>query len=319
MVWDDQHPGVYGIGECSLLPGLSPDDRPGYAEALKWLCTHISCPAEVLNEKLTDWPSIRFGLETALLDLTNGGKRIIFPSGFTEGLSSISINGLVWMGDKDFMLEQIRDKIAAGFRVMKIKVGAIDFESECSLLSFIREKYSGEEMEIRLDANGAFSPDEALSRLDALARYGIHSIEQPIRSGQPEAMERICRVSPIPVALDEELIGINASSQKQELLRCIRPAYMVLKPSLLGGLDAAAEWIAAAGLINTGWWVTSALESNIGLNALAQWTATLGNPLPQGLGTGALYTNNIPSPLVVSGGRLFYDTGLKWEDVSIVD
>lgn len=312
-VWDDQSPDVTGIGECCMLPGLSADDRPDYPEMLDWICRHISGPPEILHEKLAEWPSIRFGLEMALLDLKAGGSRVIFPSDFTRGISPIPINGLVWMGNKDFMLKQISEKIDQGFRVIKIKVGAIDFASECELLGFIRNHYPEDQIEIRLDANGAFGPEEAPSKLETLSAYGIHSIEQPIRAGQPETMERLCRISPIPVALDEELIGINHLLRKQELVSFIRPHYLILKPSLLGGFAACNEWIEAAVRAETGWWVTSALESNIGLNAIAQWTATLDNPLPQGLGTGALYTNNVPSPLKVTGGQLWHFPRLGWE------
>jgi o-succinylbenzoate synthase len=312
-VWDDQSPDVTGIGECCMLPGLSADDRPEYPEMLEWVCRHISEPAELLHEKLADWPSIRFGLEMAMLDLNAGGYRLIFPTEFTRGIRPILINGLVWMGDKDFMLKQIGEKIDQGFRVIKMKVGAIDFADECELLGFIRSHYPEDLIEIRLDANGAFSKDEATSKLETLSAYGIHSIEQPLRTGQPESMERLCRLSPIPVALDEELIGIRDPFLKRELLTFIRPHFIILKPSLLGGFAASHEWIDAAEETGAGWWVTSALESNIGLNAIAQWTASLNTKLPQGLGTGSLYTNNVPSPLQVKGGYLHYIPEGTWD------
>ena len=312
-VWDDLNPGTLGIGECSVLRGLSCDDRPGYAERMQWLCDHIHLPQSDLSDALISWPSIRFGLETALADLRMGGCRILFPSRFTEGNASLPINGLVWMGEFAFMRQQIEEKLTQGFRVIKMKVGAIDFEREVDLLQSIRELYSPEEIEIRLDANGAFLPDEVSGKLEILARFGIHSIEQPVAPGKPGVMARICRESPIPVALDEELIGIHHRNDKRRLMEQIRPQYIILKPSLLGGFESSREWINLAEEARIGWWVTSALESNIGLNAIAQWTATLGNPMPQGLGTGSLYVNNIDSPLKVSGGFLHYDPSGKWD------
>jgi L-alanine-DL-glutamate epimerase-like enolase superfamily enzyme len=312
-IWDERDPGTIGVGECSLLPGLSSDDRPGYESRIEWLCNHIGKSAEELYRSLVNWPSIRFGLEMALLDLANGGRRILFPSPFTESGRPVAINGLVWMGDKDFMFRQIEEKLNQGFRVIKMKVGAIDFESECDLLAHIRGHYDKTKIELRLDANGAFSAGEAVRKLERLAKYDIHSIEQPISAGQVNEMALICKLSPIPVALDEELIGVHYREQKAHLLDIVRPDYIILKPSMLGGFEACKEWIELAGEINAGWWITSALESNIGLNAIAQWTATLGNPLPQGLGTGSLYLNNIPSPLVVAGGCLHFNPDLPWD------
>lgn len=313
FVWDDGRPETVGTGECSVLRGLSCDDRPDYADRMQWLCDNIHMPASELYEALIFWPSIRFGLETALADLSSGGCRIPFPSSFTEGNCTIPINGLVWMGEFAYMRQQIEEKLTQGFRVIKMKVGAIDFEREVDLLQSIRELYSPEEIEIRLDANGAFLPDEVSGKFEILARFGIHSIEQPIAPGKPGVMARICRESPIPVALDEELIGVHYKDDKRRLLEQIRPQYIILKPALLGGFTACSEWITLAGEFGIGWWVTSALESNVGLNAIAQWTATLGNPMPQGLGTGSLYVNNINSPLKVSGGYLHYDPSGSWD------
>lgn len=312
QVWEAESSEIIGMGECSLLRGLSYDDRPGYEEQLEWLCTHINTPPAELDLLLTDWPSIRFGLEMALKDLSGGGNRILFPSSFTQGKIPIPINGLVWMGSTDFMLDQISHKLEQGYRVIKMKVGAIDFESECMLLGIIRQQYSPEEVVIRLDANGAFTPGEALEKLKRLSAFHIHSIEQPIAAGQPEAMAHLCSTSPIPVALDEELIGVNRKSDKGRLLEIIHPQFIILKPSLTGGFAACEEWIAAAEKLGTGWWITSALESNMGLNAIAQWTATLGNLLPQGLGTGSLFSNNVESPLHVEHGYLHFRPGVRW-------
>ncbi len=312
MVWDDSRPEIRGIGECSPLAGLSCDDRPGYEALLHWAASRIHLPPEVLYGELTRWPSIRFGVEMALRDLSMGGTQILFPSAFTTGEIAIPINGLVWMGDLDFMVREVEERLSQGFRVIKMKVGAIDFKKECDILTGLRERFDGDRIEIRLDANGAFQLDEAFDKLEYLSRFSIHSIEQPIRAGQPDAMAELCRKSPIPVALDEELIGVHDYRSKEELLRQIHPHYIILKPSLVGGFTGSLEWIRLAGKLDIGWWVTSALESNIGLNAIAQWTATLGNPMPQGLGTGSLYTDNIPSPLLVEGGALQYQPRQDW-------
>jgi L-alanine-DL-glutamate epimerase-like enolase superfamily enzyme len=312
-IWDEQHPEIVGIGECSLLKELSFDDRPDYEEQLAWLCKHINDDPLYLKKNLVDWPSIRFGLETALADLKGGGTRILFPSAFTMGEKAIPINGLVWMGDKDFMLKQIEEKLKQGYTAIKLKVGAIDFESECALLGYIRKEYDQSKISIRLDANGAFSAEDVFQKLKTLSQYQIHSIEQPVAAGQPELMGEVCLKSPIPIALDEELIGIHSMDIKRQLLETLRPQYIILKPSLLGGFAACNEWISLAAEMNIGWWVTSALESNIGLNAIVQWTATLGNLLPQGLGTGSLYLNNIPAPLKVKNGFLHYIPNEEWD------
>ena len=257
-------------------------------------------------EELEEWSSIRFGVEMALQDLAMGGRQLYFPSAFTEGRLAIEINGLIWMGDKSTMLQRIQQKLEAGFHCIKLKIGAIDFEAELSLLQYIRERFSREKVELRVDANGAFAPEEAMSKLEALAAFGLHSIEQPIRQGQWEEMAHLCRETPIPIALDEELIGVYGRKKKLELLEKVQPQYIILKPALCGGFSGAREWIELAEKRGIGWWVTSALESNIGLNALAQWVATLGNPMPQGLGTGQLYTNNLWSPLRQEGECLIY-------------
>ena len=310
---DTERPGLYGYGESAPLPGLSPDARPDFEEILSMACQRAGMYNFSPEELPRRFPSIRFGIETALKDLEGGGRRILFPSSFTAGREGIPINGLIWMGDPSFMREQIRQKISEGYRVLKIKVGALDFDEELRLLKHIREEYVAERPEIRLDANGAFSPGEAPGKLKRLAEYDIHSIEQPLAPGQHEAMARLCETSPVPVALDEELIGIFDNSERIRLLDLVRPAYLILKPTLLGGFGACEEWITLANERDTGWWITSLLESNAGLNAIAQWTHTLGNPLPQGLGTGMLFTNNLESPLHIREGHLFVDPGRTFD------
>lgn len=309
-IWDDAHPEIAGVGECALFRGLSAEDCPDYEDKLQEVCRHV---ADIQPSDLVGWSSIRFGVEMAKRDLMEGGQGIYFPSAFTEGKQTIEINGLIWMGDRPTMFRRIQQKLEAGFHCIKLKIGAIDFEAELALLGYIRERFSCREVELRVDANGAFSPGNALERLDALSRFGLHSIEQPIRQGQWVEMARLCRETPVPIALDEELIGVDDPVLKCSLLEIVKPQYIILKPALCGGFSGAEEWIELARRQNIGWWVTSALESNIGLNALAQWVATLGNAMPQGLGTGQLYTNNIPSPLKQEGERLKYDLSANWE------
>jgi len=304
--------GKKGIGECGLLRGLSIDDRPDYEEKLQWACENIHLGEEKLWEAFIEFPSIQFGLETAFRSLKADNPFEPFPSEFTEGTDNISINGLVWMGDEGYMKQQIEEKIADGFRCIKLKIGAIDFDRELALLAFIRQNFSPEQIEIRVDANGAFTLETALHRLKQLSVYELHSIEQPIKQRHTDAMAKLCLETPLPIALDEELIGVFNRSEKETLLRAIKPQYIILKPSLVGGIRGCNEWIALAEKYNIGWWITSALESNIGLNAIAQWTYQLNNPMPQGLGTGALYTNNFDSPLVVKNGQLCYDPALPW-------
>lgn len=301
-VWEEARPERVGWGECALFRGLSAEDGPDYEEKLRQVCRDIG---RLRVEELEDWSSIRFGVEMALADLRNGGKGIYFPSAFTEGKRKIEINGLIWMGDRHTMMRRIEEKLQAGFRCIKLKIGAIDFEAELALLAFIRKRYDRGKIELRVDANGAFSPQEALRYLRALSVYDLHSIEQPLRAGQWEETAALCRESPVPIALDEELIGVNGLAGKKALLDTIGPAFVVLKPALAGGFGGAEEWIRLCRERNIGWWVTSALESNIGLNALAQWTATLNNSMPQGLGTGELYTNNIPVSLCREGRYLY--------------
>jgi len=301
----------FGIGECGLLRGLSIDDIPDYEQKLKWTCDNIHLGKEALWEALAAFPSIQFGVEQAFLSLGAVDPFVLFPSGFTQEEKTIPINGLVWMGDYDSMYHQIQQKISEGFKCIKLKIGAIDFDHEIRLLTFIRENYPKKEIEIRVDANGAFSED-VLEKLKVLSERELHSIEQPIRQGNIEEMKQLCAITPLPIALDEELIGIHEASKKEELLRTIRPQYIILKPSLVGGMRGSEEWISLAEKYNIGWWITSALESNIGLNAIAQWTHTLKNDMPQGLGTGGLFANNIESPLTVKKGKIFYDQTKSW-------
>ena len=312
LVHDTETPDIIGIGECSTIKGLSPDPWERYEETLEAVCHGPEPPEYWLQAGLDDFPSIRFGLETALLDRQKGGRRILFPSAFTEGHAGIPINGLIWMGDADFMKTQIREKLEAGFRCIKLKIGAIDFEQELELLQMIRQEYNEKELELRVDANGAFSVEEALEKLKRLSEFSIHSIEQPIRQGQWETMAKLCEKSPVPIALDEELIGLKTTEEIQKIVETIHPQHLILKPSLLGGFARSRQFIAVAEQNGAGWWVTSALEGNIGLNAIAQWTFLLENPMPQGLGTGQLFTNNIPSPLYIEGDQLEFDPENRW-------
>lgn len=316
-IWNDVNPLVIGIGECSVLTGLSIDDKENYEDILKDVCQNISDYTQNYRTKLALFPSICFGVETALQDLKNGGKRVLFPSAFIEGNCGIPINGLIWMGNIEFMRQQLKAKIEGGFRCIKIKIGAAGFEEELKLLSDLRTQYSENDLEMRLDANGAFKNTEALKKLEKLSKFKIHSIEQPIKQGNWEAMAELCKKSPIPVALDEELIRVQTYEAKEKLVSQILPQYLIFKPSLLGGFAYTEEWIEIANKYNVKWWITSALESNVGLNAIAQWTFTFHNKLPQGLGTGQLYTNNIPSPLIIENAKLWYKNG-SWDIHQIV-
>ncbi|MGG5505954.1 MULTISPECIES: enolase C-terminal domain-like protein [unclassified Myroides] len=305
--------GKIGIGECGILRSLSFDDRPDYEAQLKWVVEHIHLGKEALWEALRDWPSIQFGVEQAFLSFNGTTPFVLFPSAFVEGKAAIPINGLIWMGEEAFMKEQIDEKIAQGFTCVKLKIGAIDFEAEWNLLEYIRKHFSAQQIELRVDANGGFSVEDAPAKLKRLAELSLHSIEQPIKQQQIPQMAALCRSTALPIALDEELIGVTNYVDKVALLETIRPQYIILKPSLVGGFKGSLEWIEIAERLNIAWWITSALESNIGLNAIAQWTFTLRNPMPQGLGTGGLYTNNFDSPLEVKEGKLWYDKIKGWE------
>jgi len=303
----------WGIGECGLFKGLSADDVPNYEVKLKWACANINLGLDYLIAKLKTFPSIQFGLEQAFLSLSHKDKFELFPSGFTKSKKGITINGLIWMGSKEFMNRQIKEKLKLGFTTIKLKIGAIDFKSELDLLKSIRQEYSASEIALRVDANGAFNPDEALEKLKQLSDFDLHSIEQPIKANQWHQMADLCNKTPLPIALDEELIGVFEDAKKEILLKKIKPQYIILKPSLIGGIDGSKKWINFAEKLNIGWWVTSALESNIGLNAIAQFTYSLKNTMPQGLGTGSLYSNNIASPLEVKKGAIFYNKDKNWD------
>lgn len=305
--------GKKGIGECGILRGLSVDDRPDYEDKLSWACANIDLGLAKLWDALLECPSIQFGLEMAFKSVEAESPFVLFPSEFTSGSKTIPINGLVWMGDEAYMKEQIEDKLAQGFNCIKLKIGAIDFEKELALLRFIRSNFSADEIEIRVDANGAFNINEALNKLNHLSEFELHSIEQPIKQKQHDSMAELCKNTPLPIALDEELIGVFGIDDKEALLQKIMPQYIILKPSLVGGIRGCDEWITLAEKYNIGWWITSALESNIGLNAIAQYTFTKNNPMPQGLGTGSLYTNNFDSPLKVENGELCYDKSVNWQ------
>lgn len=313
IVWDDENPQKKGIGECGIIPGLSIDDRPDFEDKLSKIIKEIEYFEYLEGNDLADYPSIRFGFETALLDLKSEQERILFPTAFTRGQEGININGLIWMGSFDFMKKQINEKINAGFNCIKLKIGAIDFKEELRLLSLIRNEYSVKDLELRVDANGAFLPEDALEKLNRLAEFDLHSIEQPIRVKQVDEMAELCRNSPIPVALDEELIGVTEIEDMRRMLQQIHPQYLILKPGLLGGFKQCELFISEAEKLNINWWITSALESNIGLNAIAQWTYVQKSSLPQGLGTGQLYTNNIPSPLEIRKDVLYYNPVNKWK------
>ncbi|MBO5548307.1 MAG: o-succinylbenzoate synthase [Prevotella sp.] len=302
-----------GVGECAPLPQLSCDDIPNYEQVLRGFCDEVERTDEIPYEDLRDYPSMLFGLETALLSLkashgSSLSSHLLFNTPFSRGEVGIPINGLVWMGRYDEMLGRLEEKLEKGFRCVKLKIGAIDFDQELDLVKRIRDRFSFHEVELRLDANGAFSYEEALYKLELLSQYQIHSIEQPIRQGQWAYMAELCRESPLPIALDEELIGVNDPEMKHHMLNIIKPRYIILKPSLHGGMMGCREWIATAREMGIGSWITSALESNIGLNAIAQFCSDVYGDhisMPQGLGTGQLFTDNIPMPLEIRGDRLW--------------
>ena len=300
--------GRTGRGECAPLPDLSCDAQPDYAIRLQNFCEEWAATGIVNVASIRDYPSMLFGIETALLNLHNGEQ--LFDTPFTNGQAGITINGLVWMGSYEEMLQRMEQKLEQGYHCVKLKIGAIDFDQELDLVRRIRQRFSHHEVELRLDANGAFPYEEALYKLELLSQYAVHSIEQPIRQGQWGFMAQLCRESPLPIALDEELIGVNDPDLKNHMLGIVKPAYIVLKPSLHGGMAGCREWIDAARKNDVGWWMTSALESNIGLNAIAQFCSSLlaeeqCTPMAQGLGTGQLFTDNIPMPLEIRGDKLW--------------
>ena len=335
----DEMPGVEGVGECATLPDLSCDAKPEYAVTLQQVCQMVEQMGRIPYDMIRAYPSITFGLETAFASFFDEAKKLgamnlsegktsveilkeagvsvpmgmenlvnLFDSPFGRGEEGITINGLVWMGTYEEMLARLEEKLQAGFHCVKLKIGAIDFFKELDLIKRIRDVYTKEQVELRVDANGGFLPENAMSQLEALAKYDIHSIEQPIKQHQWPKMAQLCRETPLPIALDEELIGVNVRSMKEALLDTIRPQYIILKPSLHGGIYGCNEWIQLASQRGIGSWITSALESNIGLNAIAHYAAKVYGPnveMPQGLGTGQLFTDNIPMPLEIRGDKLF--------------
>ena len=336
----DELPGVEGVGECATLPDLSCDAKPEYAVTLRQVCQMVEQMGRIPYDMIRAYPSITFGLETAFASFFDAAKKFLeivpaegassssemlkqkgvsvpagmenltdlFDSPFGRGEEGITINGLVWMGTYEEMLARLEEKLQAGFHCVKLKIGAIDFFKELDLIKRIRDVYTQEQVELRVDANGGFLPENAMSQLEALAKYDIHSIEQPIKQHQWPKMAQLCRETPLPIALDEELIGVNVRSMKEALLDTIRPQYIILKPSLHGGIYGCNEWIQLASQRGIGSWITSALESNIGLHAIAHYAAKVYGPnveMPQGLGTGQLFTDNIPMPLEIRGDQLF--------------
>lgn len=302
------NPNQKGQGECSVLRGLSIDARPDLNERINRLCEQFNQRELLVWEEslMCYFPAIRFAFETAILDFLHTEKWILFPSDFTHKNAPIAINGLIWMGNKEEMANQIKEKIKQGFTCIKLKIGSLEFEQELDLLKKIRQEFSIKDIEIRVDANGAFHPQDAMKKLERLSKLNLHSIEQPIATNQWEEMAKLCKETPLPIALDEELIGVLELEEQKELLDEISPHFIILKPSLLGGFSATENWISLAEKRKIGWWVTSALESNIGLNAIAQWTFRLNNKMPQGLGTGQLFINNFPSPLKIENGKLYF-------------
>ncbi len=318
---DMRNSGRPGWGEAAPLAGLSPDFGPSCEAQVRQLCEAVNKQRYTFLEDIQplklvreEQPALRFALETAVLDLAHGGRHQLYTNAFARGEAAIPINGLVWMGDAPFMRAQIRQKLAAGYSCLKLKIGSLDFATELALLAEIRAEASPAELTLRVDANGAFSPAEALGKLDQLARFGVHSIEQPLAAGQWAALAEVCRQSPIPVALDEELIGLTDPARQEALLAEVQPPYLVLKPTLLGGHAATQRWVSLAQTQGIGWWITSALESNIGLNAVAQLTGEYDVAgFAQGLGTGQLYHNNVAAPLRIAHGALHYDPAGPWE------
>lgn len=308
-ITDDDRPGIKGVGECATLPDLSCDAVPEYFKILSDICRMVEQTGYIPYEMLRPYPSILFGLETAFAQLEANGSTRLYDTPFGRGEEGITINGLVWMGTFEEMYSRLEAKLKAGFHCVKLKIGAIDFNKELDLIKHIREAFDKNTIELRVDANGGFTPENAMARLEALAQYDIHSIEQPIKQHQWGEMARLCKETPLPIALDEELIGVNVKSMKEYLLDTIRPQYIILKPSLHGGMYGCKEWIQMAKERGIGSWITSALESNVGLNAIAHYCAQTYGPavsMPQGLGTGQLFTDNIEMPLMIEGDKIWY-------------
>lgn len=318
-IYDENDPAQFGIGEAAVFPGLSPEADGNYVWKLTELMANVAIGRQT---DLSRHSSIQFGLEQAILDYSNKCKGLYFPGPFTSGHRSVEINGLIWMGDFDKMIERIEKKFEEGFKCIKLKIGAIEWSKELEMIRFIRNKFSENELMIRVDANGGFSYESCGEKLKELANLGIHSIEQPIKAGNPELMANLCKNSPVSIALDEELIGKESTESRIKILDEIKPDYIILKPALCGGFSGASEWIEESEKRGIGWWITSALESNIGLNAIAQWSASLNVSGPQGLGTGTLFTNNFETPVYIEADQLKYNpemcidysqfSSLKW-------
>lgn len=310
-IQDEQ--GNKGIGECGLFRGLSCDDRPDYEYTLAWVCKNIHLGQKQLVEQMEEFPSIQIGLETAFLSLKANDQQQLMTTDFTLGKVGIPINGLIWMGQPDFMKQQIDEKLSQGFTCLKLKIGALDFEEEINMIKSIRQHFDKNDLSIRVDANGAFAPKNAIQKLEHLASLDIHSIEQPVAPEYKNSLAELCRQTPLPIALDESLIGITDVTKRKVLLQMIKPQFIILKPSLIGGFSGTDSWIKEAEMLGIDWWITSALESNIGLNAIAQYTSTKDIDKPQGLGTGGLFTNNFESPLEILKEELWFNTNKKWD------
>lgn len=328
LLLKDKQTNIVGIGEAGPLLKLSIDDSPNFLAEVTSLLSSIKLPSELTLDSVFEYvsraipakyPSLKFALESALLDYLHGGRRVFFDTEFTKGNQSMLTNGLIWMGDEDYMLKQIRTKLDEGFSCLKLKIGAINFDKECAILKSIRNNYSSADLELRVDANGAFKVDEAFEKMTVLSKFDIHSIEQPIKAGQITEMKKLCAQTPLPIALDEELIGCFSITQKMEIINEILPQYIVLKPTLLGGFKETNEWISIVNTLDINWWITSALESNIGLAAISQYASQFKTTMPQGLGTGQLYVNNLTSPLSLSGERLFYNLTTSVWDLKVIE
>lgn len=309
--------GLVGIGECGILRGLSADDVPDYEKALQWTCINFHIGLVALREELQRFPSIYFGIEQAIADFKSHGQKLFYKEPFVNGKQGIPINGLIWMGEPAFMKKQMRAKLKEGYTCLKMKIGALDWQKELAILKEIRSEYNKNQIELRVDANGAFTSEEAKQVLDQLYELDVHSIEQPIKKGQIQEMASLCESTPVPIALDEELIGVFEKDNQQQLLETVKPQYIIIKPSFIGGWHGSDQWINLANQFNADWWITSALESNVGLNAIAQYTASKKPSMPQGLGTGGLFTNNIDSPLEIKKGKLWYNIRKEWQDIEL--
>lgn len=308
-VYDENNPAIFGIGEAAVFPGLSPEADGNYVWKLTELLANVAIGRET---DLIRHSSIQFGLEQALYDFSNGCKGVYFPSEFTQGKETIEINGLVWMGDLDKMVERLKSKIEEGFKCIKLKIGAIEWNEELEMIQIIRKNFNEKDLMIRVDANGGLAYQDCLKKLGQLADLGVQSIEQPIKAGDPEKMAILCRETPLPIALDEELIGKGKTFERIALLEIVKPQYIILKPALCGGFSGASEWIDEAEKRGIGWWITSALESNVGLNAIAQFTALVKAKGPQGLGTGGLFTNNFETPIYLNHDHLGFDDTVEF-------